>query len=319
MRKWIGCAAWLCVVTLASAQEKTAPVTQQPEHLEQAGQEPARDAHPQSEPRQQRQTEQPAEQPIEPQAVPPQPAASAPRAATPAPSDDAKAAMQTAVDAETPPPQTVTISASNEAPPRVRFTAYRDSYETAKKVWQVSRGNVVMALRLIPAKVSATIDDVRVALQGNGAPVSVKVAEGGVFVVPINDEIAAQDGSFLVNKGRGELTASMVIQPAVPREAWTMERVAHVLRDARLAVRAITPWYKRWFSSDVRALAFCAPERGSALQLKEGEQLIATLPMSEAAMNDISQPVYCKMFDGEDKYPGQYRVVMPEQATVLIL
>ncbi len=217
-------------------------------------------------------------------------------------------------------PQSVTVTASNmAAPPRVRFTAYRDSYLTAKKVWQVSRGNVVMALRLIPAKLSATIDDVRVALQGDGAPVAIKVGEGGVFIVPINDEIAAQGGSFLVNKGRGELTANMVIQPSVARDAWTVSRVAQVLHDARLAVHAITPWYKRLFSSEVQALAFCAPERGSALQLMQDQQLIATLPMNDAAVNDINLPVYCKMFDGEDKYPGHYRVVMPEQATVLIL
>lgn len=317
MRKWIGCAAWLCFATLASAQETAALAHHEagPAAQEAAGQmraqaliqepqqEPKQEQHPHEQSDEQPERRQPPAQPET------EPAAAADSTAPPA-------AAPAGLEA----PQTVTISASSEAnAPRVRFTAYRDSYETAKKVWQVSRGNVVMALRLIPAKVNATIDDVRVALQGHGAPVSVRVAEGGVFVVPINDEIAEQDGSFLVNKGRGELTASMVIQPAVPREAWTMERVAHVLRDARLAVRAITPWYKRWFSSDVRALAFCAPERGSALQLKQGEQLIATLPMSEAAMNDINQPVYCKMFDGEDKYPGQYRVVMPEQSTVLIL
>jgi hypothetical protein len=87
----------------------------------------------------------------------------------------------------------VTITANGDAkPPRIRFTAYRDSYLTARKVWQVSSGNVVMALRLIPAKLSATIDDVRVALQGNGPPIPIKVSEGGVFVVPLNEDIAAR-------------------------------------------------------------------------------------------------------------------------------
>ncbi|MDZ5636427.1 MULTISPECIES: hypothetical protein [unclassified Janthinobacterium] len=218
------------------------------------------------------------------------------------------------------PSQTVTITASSDAKaPRVRFTAYRESYLTARKVWQVSSGSVVMALRLIPAKLSATIDDVRVALQGNGAPVPIKVSSGGVFVVPLNDDIAAQDGTFLVNKSRGELTANIVLQPSVARDAWNVTRVGQVLHDARRAVRAITPWYKRPFASDVQSLAFCATERGSALQLVEGEQLIATLPMNEAAVNDINQPVFCKIFDGEDKYPGHYRVVLPEQATVLLL
>lgn len=222
--------------------------------------------------------------------------------------------------AEPLPPQTVTITATGEAkPPRVRFTPYRDSYLTAKKVWQVSSGNVVMALRLIPAKLSATIDDVRVALQGNGPPIPIKVSEGGVFVVPLNDDIAAQDGTFLVNKGKGELTANIVIQPAVARDAWNVTRVGQVLHDARRAVRAITPWYKRPFASEVQALAFCAAETGSALRLMDGEQLIATLPMNEPAVNDINQPVFCKIFDGEDKYPGHYRVVLPEQATVLLL
>ena len=217
-------------------------------------------------------------------------------------------------------PQTVTITANGDAkPPRVHFTQYRESYLTARKVWQVSSGNVVMALRLIPAKLSATIDDVRVALQGTGAPIPIKVSEGGVFVVPLNEDIAAQDGSFLVNKGRGELTANIVIQPSVARDAWNVTRIGQVLKDARRAVRAITPWYKRPFANEVQSLAFCASETGSALHLMDGEQLIATLPMNEPAVNDINQPVFCKIFDGEDKYPGHYRVALPEQATVLLL
>lgn len=298
MRRRIGigiaCAGWLCAMSPGHAQEAQTPppaVTVQ---------------------------EQPPLPLPQQQELPATPAPAAPPAqdATPA----VPAAEPVAAELLEVTPQSVTVTASNmAAPPRVRFTAYRDSYLTAKKVWQVSRGNVVMALRLIPAKLSATIDDVRVALQGDGAPVAIKVGEGGVFIVPINDEIAAQGGSFLVNKGRGELTANMVIQPSVPRDAWTVARVAHVLHDARLAVHAITPWYKRLFSSEVQSLAFCAPERGSALQLMQDQQLIATLPMNDAAVNDINQPVYCKMFDGEDKYPGHYRLVMPEQATVLIL
>ncbi|PKV43378.1 hypothetical protein CLU92_0690 [Janthinobacterium sp. 61] len=282
MRTWIACAGWLCVVSLGQAQEH-APPPAVPAPLQSASMPPAIDAVPAT--------------------------SAAPTLPTvPAPAEDAL------------PSQTVTITANSDAKaPRIRFTAYRESYLTARKVWQVSSGSVVMALRLIPAKLSATIDDVRVALQGNGAPVPIKVSDGGVFVVPLNEDIAAQDGTFLVNKGRGELTANIVLQPSVARDAWNVTRVGQVLRDARRAVRAITPWYKRPFASDVQALAFCAAERGSALQLMDGEQLIATLPMHEPAVNDINQPVFCKIFDGEDKYPGHYRVVLPEQATVLLL
>ena len=286
MRTWIACAGWLCVVSLAQAQEHAPP----------------------------------AAAPAPPQSASVPPAADAPQPATPAtpavaPQEQSAAPAQDAL-----PPQTVTITANADAkPPRVHFMSYRDSYLTARKVWQVSSGNVVMALRLIPAKLSATIDDVRVALQGHGVAMPIKVSEGGVFVVPLNDDIAAQDGHFLVNKGRGELTANIVIQPAVARDAWNVTRVGQVLQDARRAVRAITPWYKRPFANDVQSLAFCEAERGSALQLMDGEQLIATLPMNEPAVNDINQPVFCKIFDGEDKYPGHYRVVMPEQATVLLL
>ena len=281
MRTWIACAGWWCVVSLGQAQEHAPP--------------PAVPAPPAS---------ASAAAPFASEAAPP----------AAAPVGEAASA------ADVLPPQTVTITANGDAkPPRIRFTAYRDSYLTARKVWQVSSGNVVMALRLIPAKLSATIDDVRVALQGNGPPIPVKVSEGGVFVVPLNDDIAAQDGAFLVNKGKGELTANIVIQPSVARDAWNVTRIGQVLRDARRAVRAITPWYKRPFASEVQSLAFCAAETGSALRLMDGEQLIATLPMNEPAVNDINQPVFCKIFDGEDKYPGHYRVVLPEHATVLLL
>lgn len=271
MRTWIACAGWLCLVSLASAQEQA-------------------------------------------------PSTPAPAAVSTASAQTASSPVPVAEPASAEAPQTVTVTASSEAKaPRVRFTAYEESYETAKKVWEVSKGSVVMALRLIPAKLNATIDDVRVALKGNGAPIPVKVSAGGVFVVPLNADIAAQDGIFLVNKEKGELTASMVIQPAVGRDAWNVTRVAQVLHDAKRAVRAITPWYKRPFSREVQSLAFCSTELGSALQLVEGEQLIATLPMIEPAVNDINMPVYCKIFDGEDKYPGHYRMVLPEQTTVLLL
>lgn len=297
MRTWIACAGWLCAVSLGHAQEVPAPAAKPPAVPVQ---------------------EQPATVPQDSQAAPVPVPAVTESAAQPVPEQHTPAPV--AAELLEVAPQSVTVTAAPPGiAPRVRFTAYRDSYLTAKKVWQVSRGNVVMALRLIPAKLSATIDDVRVALQGDGAPIPIKVGEGGVFIVPLNEEIADQRGSFLVNKSKGELTASMVIQPSVARDAWTVARVAQVLHDARLAVRAITPWYKRPFASDVQSLAFCAQEQGSALQLMQGEQLIATIPMNQPAVNDIKQPVYCKAFDGEDKYPGHYRVVMPEQATVLLL
>ena len=265
-----------------------------------------------------------AQEHVPPPAVPAQQqGSSAPASASAAAAAGVAAAAASAPDAvpaAEAAPQTVTITANGDAkPPRVHFTQYRESYLTARKVWQVSSGNVVMALRLIPAKLSATIDDVRVALQGTGAPIPIKVSEGGVFVVPLNEDIAAQDGSFLVNKGRGELTANIVIQPSVARDAWNVTRIGQVLKDARRAVRAITPWYKRPFANEVQSLAFCASETGSALHLMDGEQLIATLPMNEPAVNDINQPVFCKIFDGEDKYPGHYRLALPEQATVLLL
>ncbi|MGK5021627.1 hypothetical protein [Janthinobacterium sp. LB2P10] len=290
MRIWIACAGWWCLMSLGQAQAQdhaAAPAVSAP--LRSASVPPVSDAMP-------------------PPAVP---TATATVATAATPATPAEQAL---------PSQTVTITASSDAKaPRIRFTAYRESYLTARKVWQVSSGSVVMALRLIPAKLNASIDDVRVALIGTGAPVPIKVSDGGVFVVPLNEDIAAQDGMFLVNKGSGELTANIVLQPSVARDAWSVTRVGQVLRDARRAVRAITPWYKRPFANDVQSLAFCAIERGYALQLMDGEQLIATLPMKEPAVNDINQPVFCKIFDGEDKYPGHYRVVLPEQATVLLL
>ncbi|WP_300753358.1 hypothetical protein [Janthinobacterium sp.] len=279
MRTWIAGAGLCCVVLLGHAQEHETPLP-----------------------------------------VPPAVPVASASAEVQAPQQEVTEAPQREMTEAAPQTVTVTVTATSDArAPRVRFTAYEESYQTAKKVWEVSKGSVVMALRLIPAKLNATIADVRVALKGNGAPIPVKVSPGGVFVVPLNADVAAQDGIFLVNKERGELTASMVIQPAVERDAWNVARIAQVLHDAKRAVQAITPWYKRPFAKEVQSLAFCAAEQGSSLQLVEGEQLIATLPMSEPAVNDINAPVFCKIFDGEDKYPGHYRMVLPEHTTVLLL
>ena len=84
----------------------------------------------------------------------------------------------------------------------------------------------------------------------------IKVSDGGVFVVPLNDDIAAQDGTFLVNKGRGELTANIVLQPSVARDAWNVTRVGqvHFFYRARLTSDVFDPGHEtqetRLFAED---------------------------------------------------------------------
>lgn len=208
-------------------------------------------------------------------------------------------------------PETVEIKAA-----RTRIVQYKDWYEMGKKVRDASSGRVALALQLIPANKDVKVSDVRLWLETDEKVIPIKVMEGGVFVVPVEDQMAAQGAQFSVNKKKGELQAKIIILPNVERDAWTIGLMKQVVSESRDAVKKFTPWYQRPFIRNINAISVCAKNTGGSVQVLDGDKAVASVEMDKEDKNNIGQTVYCKHFNGEDKFADSYKVAIPSQAEV---
>ncbi len=202
---------------------------------------------------------------------------------------------------------------------RERLVPYKESYEMAKKVQMATEGRVALALRLIPSKPNVRIDDVQLSLEGETESIPINVLAGGIFVVPVNDDIAKQNGSFSVNKKKGDLGARLVLVPSVARKDWTIGLMRQVVAGAQSAAIKITPWYERAFMTKITSIAVCSSEAGAPLQVMNGNDVVAKFQMNEKATDDADRPVFCKHFNGDDKLDEHLTVAIPDGAQVVLL
>lgn len=202
---------------------------------------------------------------------------------------------------------------------RTRLVPYKESYELAKKVQLATAGRGALGLRLVPARPEVRVDNVKLWLEGEDKSLPIPVSDGGIFVAPVKDEIAASDGRFAINKQKGDLTARIVVLPAVARDAWTIGAVRQSIADARAAIDKFTPWYQKPFAMRVNTVSVCTRKAGVPVKVMQAETVVATLPTSEPARNDADQPVYCQHFRGDEKCDQASVLSIPEDAQVLFL
>ncbi|CAN5742981.1 hypothetical protein BH11PSE12_BH11PSE12_04600 [soil metagenome] len=134
------------------------------------------------------------------------------------------------------PVDSVDIKAAHE-----RLVPYQNTYELAKKLKLASGGRVLLALHLSAAKPQVKIDDLKIWLEGDTESIPVNLQENGVFIVPVNDQIAAQKGHYVVNKKKGELMANYVLESNIAKSTWTYGLIRHTLSDVRNAVATSFP------------------------------------------------------------------------------
>lgn len=202
---------------------------------------------------------------------------------------------------------------------RTRLVSYKEPYELAKKVQASTEGRVALGLRLVPTRPEVRIDDVKLWLESSEESFPIRVSEGGIFVVPVKDEIAARNWQFAINKQKGDLTARVVIIPAVPRNAWTIAMVRKAISDARVAVDKFTPWYQKPFAMRVHTVSICTKVAGVPVKIVQGESVIATLRTEDKTRNDADQQVYCLHLNGNEQYDQASLLAVPDDAEVLFL
>lgn len=207
--------------------------------------------------------------------------------------------------------------------PRTRLVPYRDLfYPMAKAVQQTLGGRAALAVQLRPTHQGVHLDDLQVWLEGEHEAMPVVRQADGLFVVPVNDRLAEESGHFLINKKSEDLSVNLVLVPTLPREAWTIGAMRHLLDDARGSVGKLLPWYQKpvvWAVTRRLAVSVCSRLRDVPLTLLDGARVVATVRTGEEARNHAQETVFCHRFDGEEAYPESTRVVIPEDAEVLLM
>ena len=223
-----------------------------------------------------------------------------------------------AASADAPAIQTVEVKAARE-----RLVPYKDLfYPMAKAVQQHLAGRVALGVQLRPAHPHVRTDDLAIWLDGAGRSLRIQPDRHGLYLVPVEDEIAARDGSFSINKKPSDLRVNLVLVPTLADDAWTMGAVRSLLKDIPASIDPHIPWHHRlltWAVTRKLAVSVCSPSSRAHVYIVDGDKLLASYPITEATRNHINAPVYCRRFDGREPFEGRARLVLPENAQVLFI
>lgn len=214
--------------------------------------------------------------------------------------------------------QTVEVKATH-----TRLVAYKDLfYPMAKAVQHHLAGRAALAVQLRAAKVGVRTDDLGVWLEGGGESLPLRPGAHGLYTVPVHDRIAQQDGSVAINKHAGEVRANLVLVPTVAPDAWTIGEVRRLLHDVHAAIDPLVPWHHRflmWASTRKLGVSVCSLSPGAQVEVVDGGTVLARFPTSEPARNHANAPVYCHRFTGNESFDARARLVLPDDAQVLLI
>ncbi len=225
--------------------------------------------------------------------------------------------------AQTPLPAPEAVQTVEVKGGRMRLVPYKELfYPMAKAVQQSLAGRAALAVQLRATRAGVRTDDLAVWLEGGGESLPVRPGEHGLYPVPVADHIAQHDGSFSINKHPGDLRANLVLVPTLAPEAWTIGEVRRLLHDIHAALDPLVPWHHRflmWAFTRKLGVSVCSLSPGAHVEVVDGKRLLARYPTSEPARNHANAPVYCHRFTGNEGFDPGARLVLPEDAQVLLI
>jgi len=206
---------------------------------------------------------------------------------------------------------------------RVRLLPYKNLfYPVAKAVQQSLAGRVALAVQLRATRQSLGTDGIQVWLEGAHEALELAPQPNGLFLVPVSDRIAADEGHLSINRRSEEVSVNMVLLPTLARDAWTIGAMRRLLDDARGSVGSLLPWYQKplmWVVTRRLAVSVCSRMRDVPLQLLDGEREVAVVRTQEELRNYAHETVFCHRFSGDEAFPETTRVVIPEDGEVLLM
>ncbi|QOY93690.1 hypothetical protein IM543_19425 [Massilia sp. UMI-21] len=204
-----------------------------------------------------------------------------------------------------------------------RLLPYKELfYPMAKAVQESLAGRAALAFQLRPVRPGVRTDDLAVWLEGGGESLPVRAGEHGLYIVPVADRIAQHDGSFSINKNPADLRANLVLVPTLPLDAWTMGEVRRLLRDVHAAIDPLVPWHHRllmWAATRRLGVSVCSLSPNAHVDVVDGKRLLASYPTGEPARNHANSPVFCHRFTGNEDFDPRARLILPEDAQVLLI
>ncbi len=214
--------------------------------------------------------------------------------------------------------QTVEVKATHH-----RLVPYKELfYPMAKAVQQGLQGRATLAVQLRAARAGVRTDDLSVWLEGGGLSLPVRPGEHGLYVVPVEDRIAQQDGSVSINKPPKDLRANLVLLPTLAPDAWTIGEVRRLLHDVHATMKPLVPWHHRllaWAFTRRLGVSVCSGSPLAQVEVRDSSSVLARFPTSEPARNHANAPVYCHRFTGNEDFDPRARLVLPEDAQVLLI
>lgn len=206
---------------------------------------------------------------------------------------------------------------------RARLVPYTELfYPVAKAVQQSLAGRAALAVQLRPTHQTVRTEQLQVWLEGRHEALELAPRTDGLFVVPVSDRIAADEGHLLINRRSEDVSVNMVLLPTLARDAWTIGEMRRLLADARSSAGKLLPWYQKpvmWAVTRRLAVAVCSRMRDVPVQLLDGERVVATVHTQEESRNYAQETVFCHRFSGGERYPERTRVVVPEDGEVLLM
>lgn len=195
-------------------------------------------------------------------------------------------------------------------------------YPMAKAVQKKLAGRAALAVQLRPSRAGVRTDDLWLWLEGGGESLPMRADEHGLYIVPVADRIAQQDGSLSTNKPPPDLRANLVLIPTLAADAWTIGEMQRLLRDVHATIDPLVPWHHRflnWASTRKLGVSVCSLSPRAHVEVFDGSRLLARYPTSEPARNHANSPVYCHRFTGHEDFDPRARLVLPEDAQVLLI
>jgi len=214
--------------------------------------------------------------------------------------------------------QTVEVKATHKplAPYKELF------YPMAKAVQQGLGGRVSLAVQLRAARAGVRTDDLSVWLEGGGESLPVRAGEHGLYVVPVEDRIARQNGHVSINKNPKDVRANLVLVPTLAPDAWTVGEMQRLLHDVHATMAPLLPWHHRllsWAFARRLGVAVCSASPLAQVEVHDGSGVVARYPTSEPGRNHANAPVYCHRFNGKEDFDPRARLVLPDGAQVLLI
>ncbi len=194
-------------------------------------------------------------------------------------------------------------------------------YPMAKAVQQELKGRATLAVQLRAARAGVRTDDLSVWLEGGGESLPVRPGEHGLYVVPVEERFA-KDGNFSINKNPKDMRANLVLIPTLAPEAWTIGELRRLLHDVHATMAPLVPWHHRllsWTFARRLSVSVCSASPLAQVEVRDGSGVLARFPTSEPGRNHANAPVYCHRFTGNEKFDPGARLVLPEDAQVLLI